>query len=177
MNFIINTSRLKFPIIVLTFIIISQLFFQSKKKTPSTLNANEKQEIIDVHNQWRTEVGVDSIKWSEELATIAQSWANRLAKKGCRMKHSSTNYGENIYWSSFESTPKQVVNAWGTEKKYYHRKKIKESQVHKYGHYTQMVWSTTTFVGCGRAKCKNGQEIWVCNYAPAGNIIGEVAYK
>ena len=51
------------------------------------------------------------------------------------------------------------------------------------GHYTQMVWGSTRFVGCGRRAFKFGfwhEQIYVCNYGPAGNfwfqplyIIGE----
>ena len=40
------------------------------------------------------------------------------------------------------------------------------------GHFTQIVWKSTTQIGCGRATCNiNGQmgTHWVCRYAPAGN--------
>jgi len=164
-------------IFLLTFILLSAFLIQSKSKIASKLTEQEKQEIISVHNQWRAEVGVDSLQWSNKLASEAQAWANKLAKRGCRMKHSKTNHGENIYWSTFTSTPKEVVDAWGSEKKYYRGRKIKESKIKKYGHYTQLVWSKTKLVGCGRAKCRNGNEIWVCTYSPAGNYIGEYPYK
>jgi len=172
-----NKSKLISFGLFLSILFVSYFFIQSKKKISTTLSKKEQEEIIDVHNQWRAEVGVDNLKWSDELASVAQKWANKLAKQGCRMKHSKSPYGENIYWSSFASTPKEAVDEWGTEKKYYHGRKIKASKVHKYGHYTQMVWRKSKLVGCGRAKCKRGGEIWVCNYSPAGNIIGEYAYK
>ena len=40
------------------------------------------------------------------------------------------------------------------------------------GHFTQVVWTTTTQVGCGMTQCK-GLDIWVCNYDPPGNWEGQ----
>jgi len=36
-------------------------------------------------------------------------------------------------------------------------------------HFTQMVWRTTTQIGCASATC-GGEILWVCRYMPAGNI-------
>jgi hypothetical protein len=44
------------------------------------------------------------------------------------------------------------------------------------GHYTQLVWSKSSALGCGVASCAGGGEIWVCNYDPAGNVMGEAPY-
>jgi hypothetical protein len=49
---------------------------------------------------------------------------------------------------------------------------------HETGHFTQLVWKATDSVGCGRTECdgKGGDEApgWfvVCNYYPAGNVVG-----
>jgi hypothetical protein len=43
------------------------------------------------------------------------------------------------------------------------------------GHYTQIVWRNTTEVGCGVASC-GSSEIWVCNYSPPGNYVGQNPY-
>ena len=42
------------------------------------------------------------------------------------------------------------------------------------GHFTQVVWSTTTKVGCGKAAAAAdaNQIYWTCNYDPAGNVDG-----
>jgi hypothetical protein len=40
------------------------------------------------------------------------------------------------------------------------------------GHYTQMVWRTTTAVGGARAT-GGGNDVLVCRYSPPGNVIGE----
>ena len=47
------------------------------------------------------------------------------------------------------------------------------------GHYTQIVWRKSLELGCGVATCQNGQDtedIWICNYSPAGNIVGQAPY-
>merc|ERR1711939_724986 len=45
------------------------------------------------------------------------------------------------------------------------------------GHYTQVVWQSTTKLGCGTAKFvhHSGRErdYWVCQYGPAGNYGGQ----
>ncbi|MDO9190699.1 MAG: CAP domain-containing protein [Sulfurimicrobium sp.] len=44
------------------------------------------------------------------------------------------------------------------------------------GHYTQLVWKKTTAVGCGMAVCGSRDQIWVCQYSPAGNWAGQKPY-
>lgn len=161
--------------IILAAIIITSLSYSQKSGTE--LSEEEAIELVNAHNKWRTDVGVDSIKWSPELAKEAQAWAEKLAKKGCKMNHSNTKNGENIFWSSYESSATLAVDNWGSEKKDYKGEKISGSNYHKFGHYTQMVWHNTQFVGGGRARCKNGGVIWVCQYSPAGNVIGEYPYE
>jgi pathogenesis-related protein 1 len=160
----------------LLFILFASLLFIGGREVKTTLTAEEQAQIITAHNKWRAKVKVPDIQWSDELAAEAQKWADYLAKKGCKMKHSNSSNGENIFWSNYESTPDEVVDDWASEIKYYRGGKIKSSKVHIYGHYTQVVWYNTKYVGCGRAKCKNGEEIWVCTYSPRGNYIGEKPY-
>ena len=40
------------------------------------------------------------------------------------------------------------------------------------GHFTQVIWASTTELGCGIARC-GGQDIFVCNYSPPGNYVGD----
>ena len=45
------------------------------------------------------------------------------------------------------------------------------------GHYTQVVWRTTTTVGCAIAVCEDtSEQVWVCHYQPPGNWIGKKPY-
>jgi pathogenesis-related protein 1 len=168
-----NQKHTQIQMIIFLFIAIIQL--SSTNIETTKLTQIEKKEMLNAHNKWRSEVGVDSLRWSEELAASAQEWADKLAKN-CNLKHSQTSNGENIYWNSTSTSALDVVNEWASEKSLYKNKKI-GSDFYKYGHYTQLVWQNTKFAGGGKAKCKNGSEIWVCQYYPAGNIIGEYPYE
>lgn len=44
-----------------------------------------------------------------------------------------------------------------------------------YNHYTQVVWSTTTNVGCGYVE-GSGCKVLVCQYTPQGNFIGQAPF-
>jgi pathogenesis-related protein 1 len=132
--------------------------------------------MLERHNYWRKEVGVSPLKWSDQLARVAQAWANQQAKKNCDCAHSpSKKFGENIYCSEgMENDPKDVVDDWASEKEYYHPKNGK-CRGGECGHYTQIVWKDTKEVGCGMARCGD-KEIWVCNYNPPGNFVNQKPY-
>lgn len=137
----------------------------------------DKDALLARHNFYRKKVGVPALKWSDELAEIAQKWANKLAKK-CNLEHSSSEWGENIYWTSGTATATEVVDRWAREEKYFdHTNRVyKSPEGRKFGHYSQIIWRNTTHVGCAVQKCRHGGEIWVCNYDPPGNYIGEPVY-
>lgn len=40
------------------------------------------------------------------------------------------------------------------------------------GHFSQVVWKGSEDIGVGKAKTKDGAIIVVCNYFPAGNVVG-----
>jgi pathogenesis-related protein 1 len=141
--------------------------------------------MVAAHNQWRSKVGVPDVAWSNELAASSQQWADQLARSGCNVRHSTTNYGENIYYagaayrsdgttSAQEITAQHVVDAWGNEVQYYD---YASNTCHSVcGHYTQVVWKSTTEVGCGMAFCGDKSQLWVCQYTPRGNMVGEKPY-
>ena len=137
--------------------------------------------IVAAHNVWRKKVNVPNLKWSDKLAGVAHNWANKLKRNGtngeCAFEHSTNEYGENLYWTSGTVTDvKRVVNAWGNEIEDYNYAKNTCAADKMCGHYTQIVWKDTKEVGCGKASCKAGGEVWVCNYDPPGNYKGEKPY-
>ena len=93
------------------------------------------------------------------------------------MKHRRPNdYGENLYWSYNKSPDsKMVVDAWGSEIKDYDYATNTCNPNKVCGHYTQVVWRDTKEVGCGVAYCGK-EQVWVCNYSPPGNFVGQKPY-
>ena len=132
------------------------------------------QEIVAAHNAVRSRIGVPPLVWSDQMAALAQNWANTLQASGAFEHRKDHRYGENLLEASgYDPTPSQVVNAWSSEAKDYRYDANTCSSV--CGHYTQVVWRDTKAVGCGVVRGPT-REIWVCNYAPYGNIIGERPY-
>jgi pathogenesis-related protein 1 len=144
----------------------------------TALTQEEIQMILDRHNYWRADVGVTGkLEWSEEMAELAADWAKKLKRKGCGWEHRPDNkFGENLFKGTagaFDAA--YVVDAWASEKADYNYAKNKCKPGKMCGHYTQIVWNTTTKVGCAKIEC-DGMDIWVCNYDPPGNWVGEKPY-
>lgn len=132
--------------------------------------------IVAAHNYWRDRVNVPALTWSPMLAQTAQQWANQLQSRGCPMQHSHNNYGENLaFFSNRDATPQMVAGMWADERNYYNHNNNTCRAGKQCGHYTQMVWRETNELGCGIAVC-GSKQVWVCNYAPAGNYRGQSPY-
>ena len=133
-----------------------------------------RREILEAHNRVRSGVGVSPLSWSDKLAAVAQAWANQLVLEGRLHHRASPRYGENLYLiSGGRATPNDVVSSWaGEEEDYDYRANTCHSRC---GHYTQIVWRSTRAVGCAVARSRN-IEVWVCEYDPPGNYVGERPY-
>lgn len=104
------------------------------------------------------------------------------------MVHSQTRQlGENLHWASARKwsdgrvqrqqvTPTQVTDSWGAEKADYNYAANSCADGEMCGHYTQMVWKSSTEMGCGMAFCSDDSQVWVCNYRPPGNYAGRKPY-
>ena len=139
---------------------------------------------LKVHNDARAAVGVQSLVWSKTLEADALEWAKTMAKKD-DMYHSSnesrTGQGENLYmYSGFSSeTPAgDGSTAWYNEIDDYTYSVMgsPENANVMIGHYTQMIWSTTTEVGIAVAISDSGKVYVAARYSPPGNYIGNHPY-
>jgi len=127
------------------------------------------------HDEARALVGVAPLSWSNTLGAYAQEWANQLAANDCKLAHRpSSPYGENLFWKTSTATASEVVAAWTAESANFDAAS-NSCSADVCGHYTQVVWSATTSLGCGVASCGQ-QQVWVCNYDPRGNIVGQKPY-
>lgn len=130
--------------------------------------------ILDTHNGYRRQVeplaaNMLKMTWDVELAMLAESWANT-----CSFTHDKVynrnipgrfTLGQNIGQGYNNWT--MVMKAWFDEKSIFQYGSDK-NDLHKIGHYTQIVWATTNKIGCGYADC-NGTAFHVCDYGPGGN--------
>ena len=132
--------------------------------------------MVNAHNQWRSKLGLPPLRWSDEVANVAQEHANYLASTG-RFEHNpATRYGENLFMAiGKQYSPTEVVDDWGSEVAYYDYATNSCRPGEMCGHYTQLVWRDTTEVGCAVARSGN-REVWVCNYNPTGNYRGQKPY-
>ena len=136
--------------------------------------------ITAAHNRVREPLGLPPLLWSEELAAYAQSWVDKLERKGCPLKHrprtgpDAQRHGENIFSMTGQSASvNDVVDSWAAEVEQYDARTNRCKGV--CGHYTQIVWRASQRVGCAMAACGD-TEVWLCNYDPPGNFVGQRPY-
>ncbi|GIL60675.1 hypothetical protein Vafri_15207, partial [Volvox africanus] len=161
----------------------------SSSPSPSSLNTTagcfDAADALAEHNKDRALHGCPALTWNENLAKGAQTWAQTLAAT-CALYHSGgRNYGESLYGKSSSSrshffakdmlcTP--AVKIWyGEVKKYiFSTTPWTDNQANfaNIGHFTQVVWKSTTQVGCGAALGDDDYcLIVVCRYSPPGNFV------
>ena len=159
------------------------------------LTAAERTAILKAHNDERALAKTPpvakplvALKWSAALADTARKWA-----AGCQYQHNAgrnktkgfTYVGENLFATTASYGVKllsDAVAAWSSEKKDFTYGPLSPSNYMFAAHYTQVIWSDTTEVGCAYAKCAPPAPSFlktyvVCNYGPAGNWMGMAPYK
>ncbi|XP_040077197.1 Golgi-associated plant pathogenesis-related protein 1-like [Ixodes scapularis] len=140
--------------------------------------------MLEWHNYYREQRGAPPLSYNYNLQAWAQLWAERLAQYDV-IEHRppqpdpDNRMGENIYWMTltepdFVPSEKEVTKLWFNEIHQYNHHDPRFSP--ETSHYTQMVWKSTIYVGCGYARSYYSRTTYVvCNYWPQGNILGEFA--
>jgi hypothetical protein len=135
--------------------------------------------ILAAHNAERVAVGAPALLWDNDLGTAAATYAQQMAFTG-RFEHSDRKarrgIGENLWMGTHGAyTIEQMIGAWASEKRMFapgvFPNASRSGNWIDVGHYTQMIWPTTTRVGCALASTPRTDYL-VCRYSPAGNIDG-----
>ncbi|VDP90526.1 unnamed protein product [Echinostoma caproni] len=156
-----------------------------------SITVDEKNLLLRLHNAARTRIlncsvpgqpparSMQMLKWHDGLSKKAQQWSDR-----CITGHDKNDDRKlpEFWWvgQNFAGFPsvEPGFNAWFDEYKQYNFMANTCSGV--CGHYTQLVWADTEYVGCGVTKCTKpsfpyGYSI-VCNYGLGGNMNGARPY-
>jgi uncharacterized protein YkwD len=154
---------------------------QGHKRSNSALKAS----MMTRHNAARRNVGAPALIWDDALVRSAQKYANTLSASG-RFEHDPANSGydaegENLWMGTRGAfSYDEMVNAWIDERQYFKNGPFPEnSRTGNWGdvgHYTQIIWPTTTKIGCALAT-NSGNDVLVCRYSPGGNIVGRDPLK
>lgn len=136
-------------------------------------------EVLDLHNRERVAFGAQPLLWDARLAADAQAYANQLAALG-RLVHSPRQsrrgQGENLAMGPRGYyRPLALAQTWSAERRFFRRGIFPGNSTTgnwmAIGHYSQMVWPSSIYLGCGYASGRR-IDVLVCRYSPSGNREG-----
>jgi hypothetical protein len=135
--------------------------------------------LLAAHNAERARVGVALLRWDPALAASAASYGPPLGAIG-RLQHSPRasrpNQRENLWMGSGGVfSLEQMVGNWINERASFRPGTYpyvsRTGNWFDVSHYTQIIWSGTTRVGCAVHRTRRW-DFLICRYSPPGNIDG-----
>src|SRR5262245_20997676 len=125
---------------------------------------------------------LEPLCWSNSVSAHAQAWADTCTL-GFDPNLGTLGEGQNFYAAAVGvGFPAQDAEpAWASEAADYDYA-TNTCSAFSCGHYTQVVWRSTDFLGCGIKNCTTNSPVgsnWtivVCNYQPRGNFNGQRPY-
>lgn len=145
------------------------------------LTQDQINEITEYINIYRRKHHSNDIVYDKNISLESQKWSNNLSKDNI-FKHSNnkhmTLYGENLssftgYKNDLMSLLKKSIDMWYDEVKLYNFQQPESNSNFKAGHFSQLIWNSTTSFGFGYTynTTKKSAKI-VMNFSPPGNYIG-----
>ncbi|OAQ96839.1 hypothetical protein LLEC1_03878 [Akanthomyces lecanii] len=121
--------------------------------------------MLQTTNWYRSQHSAEPVSWDQDLADYATNHANT-----CTNGHSGGPHGENI---ASGDTWLNWANLFGNERVLFDFDNGMPNG--DTGHFTQLVWKSTSRMGCGWAQCPSpvGHFV-VCSYEKPGNMGSEV---
>ncbi|HEY0626227.1 MAG TPA: CAP domain-containing protein [Allosphingosinicella sp.] len=150
-----------------------------QRAAPAPASANLTSRLLAAHNIERARVGAPPLRWDAALAAAAAAYGPTLSRLG-RLEHSARasrpGQRENLWMGSRgRYSPEQMVGSWASERQWFRPGTF--PNVSSTGnwldvsHYTQMIWRTTTNVGCA-VHSDARMDYLICRYSPPGNVDG-----
>ena len=136
--------------------------------------------VLNAHNQARGDFGVPAMSWNEELAAGALAHAQYMATTGVyghdRTPGRRQKSGENLWRGQRDRFSYDVmVGVMIEEARHFRPGAFPNNSAtgswNDVAHYTQIIWPTTTSVGCALASSAT-TDYFVCRYSPTGNRDG-----
>ena len=137
--------------------------------------------VLNAHNLARDRFGVPALAWSDELAAAAMGHAQYMASTGIYGHDQSPGRrkkaGENLWRGQRGVFSYNVmIGVMIDEARHFRAGAFPDNsrtgEWHDVAHYTQIVWPTTTNVGCALASSAT-TDYFVCRYSPTGNKDGQ----
>nr|QNH72471.1 toxin candidate TRINITY_DN30054_c0_g1_i1 [Pachycerianthus borealis] len=148
----------------------------SNAQTEQT-DAQFQQEALRIHNKYRAHHDTGPMTLDPKMCQEAKAYAQIIAQAG-RLIHSSkqqrSGEGENLAMAGgtgFVMTGEHVTDMWYTEVCNYNFVTAK-SNGGAIGHFTQLVWKTSTQLGIGKFKVGLATYV-VARYRGPGNYLGQ----
>ncbi|MEA1071543.1 CAP domain-containing protein [Sphingomonas sp. LY160] len=136
--------------------------------------------MMKAHNDARSAVGAAALVWDPALAADATVYAAEMARTRV-FRHDPRPerrrlQGENIWMGtrtgfSYATMIGQMINERRDFRAGAFPNVSRTGKWSDVGHYTQVIWPTTTRVGCGTA-ANATDDFLVCRYSPRGNMPG-----
>ncbi|KAL7800082.1 CAP domain-containing protein [Trichoderma ceciliae] len=168
----------------------------ASQPSPSSGGNDYQSAMLNEHNVHRANHSAPALAWDDTLAGFAHTTAS-----GCVFAHDMTEgggavaYGQNLAsWGTtgdlsgmqIESGRRGVSDQWYNDEMenwtfWDLLNPPSGSDLDAWGHFTQVVWKSSTKLGCATVQCPAGTVLsmpsWytVCNYGPPGNFGGKYA--